>query len=268
MNGHCEMRERYDMGIVVTNIQRMCFHDGPGIRTTVFLKGCGIHCPWCANPENISFQIQSYSQGAFSQVIRQYGREYETEDLLHILEKDRGFWGKDGGVTFSGGEPLLQAVALLDVWKRLKEKQIQMVAETSLFVPMENVRMAMDYMDFFYVDVKLLEPKMCEQVLGGKKDTYLQNVQLLAERKKKIHFRIPCSEEYVLVPENLDRIYAFLEKYRQYPVEIFAVHNLGDNKYHNLNLEPKRFQPVTEEHLKEVCKTIRKLGVAAEIIRI
>lgn len=255
------------MGIVATNIQRMCFHDGPGIRTTVFLKGCGIHCPWCANPENISFHIQSYSDKNSGQ-IRRYGKEYGTEELLQILEKDEVFWGSDGGVTFSGGEPLLQASELLGIWKALKEKKVHMAAETSLFVPEENVRAAMAYMDFFYVDVKLLEPEICQHVLGGKLDSYLGNVQLLSENGTQIHFRVPCSEEYTFMPRNLDRMYAFLRKYKQYPVEIFAIHNLGDYKYRSLKMEPEQFQPVAEERLEKMCREIRSLGIAAEIIRI
>lgn len=255
------------MGIVATNIQRMCFHDGPGIRTTVFLKGCGIHCPWCANPENISFQIQSYCEKNTGQICR-YGKEFDTEELLQILERDEGFWGSDGGVTFSGGEPLQQAFGLLGIWEALKAKKVHMAAETSLFVPEENVRAAMAYMDFLYVDVKLLEPEICLRVLGGKIDNYLENVQLLSENGKQIHFRIPCLEEYTLMPRNLDRVYAFLEKYKQYPVELFAVHNLGDYKYHSLKMEPGQFLPVAEGRLEKVCSEIRSLGVEAEIIRI
>lgn len=256
------------MGIVITNIQRMCFHDGPGIRTTVFLKGCGIHCPWCANPENIGFQVQPYSGNLSGQDICRYGKEYEAEELLSVLERDKKFWGKDGGVTFSGGEPLLQYGNLRPLWKRLKEEKVHMVMETSLFAPGQSLEAALEYVDFFYVDVKLLEPEMCAQVLGGDIDRYLDNVRLLTESGKQICFRIPCSEEYVLKRQNLEEIYSFFRKYPAYPVEIFAVHNLGESKYKNLNMEYKNFKTVEEGRLTEVRKKIEETGHAVEIIRI
>lgn len=256
------------MGIVITNIQRMCFHDGPGIRTTVFLKGCGIHCPWCANPENISFQIQLYPGKPLGHDNSQCGREYEAGELLHILERDKLFWGRDGGVTFSGGEPLLQFGNLQEVWKRLKERNVHIAIETSLFAPRQSLEVALGYVDFFYVDVKLLEPEMCVQVLGGDIDRYLGNMQLLAESEKQIRFRVPCSEEYVLKQQNLEEIYSFFQKYPQYPVEIFAIHNLGESKYKNLNMEQKTFKIVKEEHLIEVKREIEKIGLEVEIIKI
>ena len=95
--------------ILITNIQRMCFHDGPGIRTTVFLKGCNLHCPWCANPENISALPQAYERDGRKGL---YGKEFSEEELLKEVLKDRRFYEDGGGVTFSGGEPLLQIKAL------------------------------------------------------------------------------------------------------------------------------------------------------------
>lgn len=245
------------MGAIITNIQRMCFHDGPGIRTTVFLQGCGIHCPWCANPENISFQRNA-----------QYGREYEADELVSTLIKDQKFWGNDGGVTFSGGEPLLQASELLSVWEQLKGRGIHMVMETSLFASQWNLKAAMEYVDYFYVDIKLLDPQMCSEILGGNIEIYQANMKLLAEANKQVHFRIPCSQEYVLQPQNLEKIYDFLAQYPHYPVQIFAIHNLGDGKYRSLGMEPKQFKSVTEERLLEVKSVIEDMKISAEVIRI
>lgn len=258
------------MGIVVTNIQRMCFHDGPGIRTTVFMKGCGIRCPWCANPENISFQIQTYREErkGGGERLRQYGREYETEELIHILEKDRLFWGEDGGVTFSGGEPLLHAGALLPVWRNLKERKIHLAVETSLFVSSFDLEIALEFIDFFYVDVKLLDPEMCAQVLGGSAEQYLENVDRLVESGKEFSFRIPCSEEYVLQPGNLEKVYELLARYPKAPVEIFAIHNLGECKYRNLQLDLVHFQIVAEERLYELKERIEEIGNIVSIIKI
>lgn len=292
------------MGVTVSNIQRMCFHDGPGIRTTVFLKGCGIRCPWCANPENLTKKKQYYYEESKCrkageiciynkdcivlgkaedlnepdilenkrycplQALRPCGEEYEADELVHLLEKDSGFWGIDGGVTFSGGEPLLQASGLLDVWKCLKEKKIHMAVETSLFVPESNLKMAMDYIDFFYVDVKLLDQEMCRQVLGGDVELYLNNVQLLSETDKEIHFRIPCSEEYVLVQKNWETIRRFLKKHIKYPVQIFRVHDLGESKYRNLGMKMEKFRLISDVRMDGLKRELEEIGVKVTIINI
>ena len=136
--------------LVVTNIQRMCFHDGPGIRTTVFTKGCSVHCPWCSNPENISFEPEIYEKDGIQGI---YGREYTAAELEYILLKDRDFWGEDGGVTFSGGEALMQAEALADILIRLKELRVHIALETALFVQGENLQRVLPYIDYVIADL-------------------------------------------------------------------------------------------------------------------
>lgn len=249
------------MSVRITNIQRMCFDDGPGIRTTVFLKGCSIHCPWCSNPENLSFERQACNG-------KEYGRSYEPEELVQILKKDQKFWGADGGVTFSGGEALMQAPGLEEVWRLLKKEQIHIAAESALFVPTDYLRIAMKYIDFFYVDVKILDPVPCKAILGGDIELYLRNVALLAENHSNIHFRVPCSEESVLKKENVRLLYDFFEQYSRYPIQIFALHNLGEKKYRDLGLEPPIVKSVSMEVLEELKGNLEKRGCQAEIIQL
>lgn len=244
------------MSIRVTNIQRMCFDDGPGIRTTVFLKGCSIHCPWCSNPENISFDRQGF------------GIDYLAEELVDILLKDKNFWGYDGGVTFSGGESLMQADQLKDVWRMLKTEDIHLVVETALFVPEVMVHIAMEYIDFYYVDVKILEKEKCASVLGGRIEEYMKNVELLERNRKDIHFRVPCSIEYVICEENQEHLCNFLKKYKQYPVEIFALHDLGRKKYKTLGIEMKEFQKVPKNELEIFRNRLTDEGCRVKIMEI
>ena len=119
------------MKVRVTNIQRFCLNDGPGIRTTVFFKGCNLKCPWCANPENIEYEIQEFynpntnERGTF-------GYDIELEELERQLLKDESYYNmSQGGITFSGGEPLLQFHKLEPLLKRLKEKNIHLCVETA-----------------------------------------------------------------------------------------------------------------------------------------
>ena len=102
--------------MIVTNIQHFCLHDGDGIRTTVFLKGCSLRCPWCANPENINMNIEKYVEKLNNKEIeKNYGFNITIDELYSEIVKDKNFYSNGGGVTFSGGEPILQINELEDL---------------------------------------------------------------------------------------------------------------------------------------------------------
>lgn len=251
--------------IIVTNIQRMCFMDGPGIRTTVFLKGCGIHCPWCANPENIKFEIQDK---AGDNVGRICGKEYTADKLVDELMKDYRFWKNDGGVTFSGGEPFYHADALEPVIKVLKSKNINIFFETSLFVPKNKLELLLPYIDGVFVDIKILQPRVCNEILGGNVDVYRENVKLLYNMKKIYMFRIPCNHEYTLVEENKLLVKEFLNEYKDVGTQIFSIHDLGRSKYENLGMKFWEHVKVEEQDLNEFSAFLNNGLSPIEIIQI
>lgn len=251
--------------MLVTNIQRMCFHDGPGIRTTVFTKGCSLHCPWCSNPENISFIPEEYKENG---ITKTYGREYSPEELVDILMKDQGFWDGGGGVTFSGGEALMQADALRDVLSRLKENNVHTAAETALFVPEKILEMIMPYIDYFIVDIKILDAVKCRETLGGEISLYLKNVETLYQAHKLCLLRIPCCPEYTFTEENKRKLFEILKKYDSVPVQLFQIHELGEKKYKSLNRMMWRSRGVSDEELADYQAFLRKNGIDAEIIHI
>lgn len=251
--------------LMVTNIQRMCFHDGPGIRTTVFAKGCSIHCPWCSNPENIGFQAETYEKDGVKGV---YGKEYSPSELVHILLKDQDFWDGKGGVTFSGGEPLMQAEAVRETAIELKRHQVHTAVETALFVPTEKFKLTLPYLDFFIADIKLLDGELCKTILGGDTQTYQENVKHLYHSGRLGQFRIPCCPEYTFTDENKERLREFLKEYPEIPVQVFSVHGLGKKKYETLNRPMWESKGVGQDALEVYCKELRQEGIRAEVIRI
>ena len=156
--------------ILITNIQRFSLHDGPGIRTSVFLKGCNIHCPWCSNPENLSCQIQAYLKNGQKGI---FGKYLTIKELYTEIMKDKVFYlgnlsrfnimrSNDiellpGGVTFSGGECLIQIQSLEPLLRQLNTEHIHITIETSLFIPERNLNIAIKYIDFFYIDIKIMD---------------------------------------------------------------------------------------------------------------
>lgn len=233
------------MCIRITNIQHFSLHDGPGIRTTLFLKGCSLKCPWCANPECISSEIDD-----------NFGREISLDDLEHEILKDQHYYKTGGGVTFSGGEPILQIKRLEPLLNSLSSKKINICFETSLFVPKELLNIAIEYADEFIVDIKILTPDKSKTILGGDVNQYLDNLNLL--EMDKTTFRIPVSE-FILDESNVNLILELLTKFKPKKLEIFKIHNLAKDKYLILKKE-QYFNEVSDElfnkfysQLNEIC---------------
>lgn len=245
----------------VTNIQRFCVHDGPGIRTTVFLKGCSLHCPWCANPETIRYEIQPYYNDK-GQIIGEYGYDISLKDLERELLKDRAYYEDGGGITFSGGEPLLHIGEYLPLLKQLKQEKINLAVETSLFVPSEAVRLAVNYFDIFYVDMKILEPEKCKSVLGGKAEIYCSNLNFVCSSTDNVFVRIPCCS-FTASEENLDLIVKEIKMNQINKVEVFNLHGLAEEKYKKLNRS--KFVPEKEDYANFVRSSLEGNGITCVV---
>lgn len=265
-----------DEHILITNIQRFSLHDGPGIRTTVFCKGCGLRCPWCANPENLEPQPESYvkdgKQGA-------YGQYMSCEELVREVLKDELFYrqhgqgeGLDalpGGVTYSGGEPLLQADRLEPALRSLREAGIHQCVETSLFVPAEKLELAMKYIDLFYVDIKILNAERCATVLHGDLERYLTNVRTLFAAGKPVVFRVPVIGGYTDSAENCKAVINLIKRYSPLKVELIKEHNLGQSKYISLGKTPLDLHTVTDAFMEKYKdEIVKSTSVLTEVCKI
>lgn len=277
--------------ILLTNIQRFSLHDGPGIRTTVFLKGCSLRCPWCANPENLSSSIQEYIKDG---VPGTYGRYLSSDDLTHECLKDKNFYdGKlqtpelwniasadqidqlPGGVTFSGGETLLQMQSLVPVCSALHDAGIHIAVETCLFVPATKLSLALDHIDFIYVDMKILNPDRCKKAEHGNIDLYLENLNTLFSwkdgegRGKPVVIRIPVIGTYTDTDENRKAVHDLISKYRDkiLKIELIKEHNLGESKYKSLGLNMD-YHGVEDSLMEQYKEELSDLGIPVEICRI
>lgn len=256
------------MKVRVSNIQRFSLHDGPGIRTTVFLKGCNLNCPWCANPENLDFEPTKY----FNENTKEqgyFGQDIESLELYNEIIKDKQYYKmNNGGVTFSGGEPLLQIKALEPLLEKLKKEKINICIETALQVPTELVEIATKYIDEFIIDIKILDKQQCKKVLNGDIELYYKNVDLLSTKKQIDIFRIPLINEYTLKESNIVKVIELLKKYPAKKVEIFKIHNLAESKYKSIGKEMIKFSEIEDSKIKELYEKLRQLNINIEIIKI
>ncbi len=248
------------MKVIVSNIQRFCLHDGPGIRTTVFFKGCNLKCPWCSNPENIDFNIQQYEENGEK---KYYGYEISLEDLEKEILKDQTFFEDGGGVTFSGGDGLIQFKQLEPLLKNLKQKNINICVETSLVVPNEYIDIAIKYVDIFLVDLKIIDKKTSFKI-NSNVDLYKNNVEKLFTNKCKVIFRIPLVLEYTATESNLEEILKFLNIYKPQMVQVFKIHRLGEKKYELLNKKMPEFKNMSDEDVMFFIEKIKALKINLE----
>ena len=198
-------------------------YDGPGLRLVVFLQGCPFRCLYCANPDTISFDG---------------GKPTEIEDIVKMAVNQKPFFGKKGGVTFSGGEPTSQAKELLPLVKRLHEEGINVCIDTNGGVWNPAVEELLKEVDLVLLDVKQINPARHESLTGRSNTQTLKTAQWLEDNGKPFWLR------YVLVPgisDFEDDIRALGEHFKAYRmiqrVEILPYHTLGIHKYETLGQE-------------------------------
>lgn len=258
--------------IRVTAIQRLCVNDGPGVRTVVFLKGCYLQCPWCCNPEAIHYdedacfdkdkckfpqksslcincelhkgaiQKETCPLGAFERTYT----DYAVNQLLKLLLKDKTLYAEGGGVTFSGGEPLLQAEALLPLLKELKERDIHIAFETSLFAETRKYQMVKNYVDCWLIDLKFQYgyiPNSDYQINIGQFEENLKNLQ---QSKTNHIFRMVIMGEAL---NKKEKIRESLLTHEIKEIELLACHSLAKNKYKELHRAFHQFKTPTKDEL-------------------
>ena len=255
------------MTATIFAIKRFAIHDGDGIRTTVFFKGCPLRCIWCHNPEGIAFEIQQAfyahkcvgcgeckkesftTENCAGEARIVYGKEVTVEELLPILLEDKDFYDNSGGgVTLSGGECLMQADFCAALLKQLKAHGIHTAVDTCGFVPREALEKVIPYTDVFLYDLKAYDEDIHLQCTGRSNKLILENLTYLDSRGKNIEIRIPYVPDYN--DNQMEKIVRFLAPMQHIAkVRILAYHNHAGSKYEALGMEntlPSRL-PTPEE---------------------
>ena len=209
--------------IKVHSYESMGTYDGPGLRLVVFLQGCPFRCLYCANPDTIS------GEG---------GKPTETEEIVKMAVSQKPFFGRRGGVTFSGGEPTVQAKALSPIFDRLHEEGINICLDTNGGIWNSDVEELLGKTDLVLLDMKQINPERHMNLTGRSNEQTLKTAQWLEEHEKPFWLR------YVLVPGISDfeeDIRALGEHFRNYKmlqrIEILPYHTLGIHKYESLGQE-------------------------------
>ncbi len=253
----------------IFDIKRYAIHDGPGIRTTVFLKGCGLHCWWCHNPESQSMGMVSMKQvrklnGREFDELRPVGYEITAADLVEEIAKDYVFFEESGGgVTFSGGEPLLQPTFLLACLKGCKARKIHTCIDTAGVASGEYLEEICRYTDLFLYDVKTANPEKFRQCIGEGFEKACDHLKTIAERGNRVIVRIPVIPGFNDDSKSVEEILALLQTMPALrEVSLLPFHRTGSDKYKRLDMEWKMgdVASLKEDDLQGMRATFREAG--------
>jgi pyruvate formate lyase activating enzyme len=221
----------------IFDIKRYALHDGPGIRTTVFLRGCPLHCTWCHNPESHAFGTAPLNGPNGTITI---GREITSNEIIKEVIRDIPFYIKSkGGVTFSGGEPLAQPKFLLELLRENKKHNIHCAVDTSGYGDKKLLLDIAEYTDLFLYDLKLINSDAHIKYTGIDTEIIHDNLQFLCNNGATIEIRLPIIPDITDTEENLLSISKFINSLsRPLPLRLLPYHRAAMDKYPRFGLTP------------------------------
>lgn len=249
----------------IFDIQKFSVHDGPGIRTIVFLKGCILRCRWCCNPESQEYKIQEMNENG---KIKTVGRDVTVEEVLNEVEKDRIYFRRSGGgLTLSGGESMCQpdfAEALLE---EAHERGINTAIETTANVPWETVARLLQHLDTVLLDIKHMDSNKHKEFTSQPNELILENARKIAHSGVNLIVRVPVIPTFNDTVEEISAIARFAHSIGVKHIHLLPYHRFGYDKYVGLNREyPMGDIPTpTEEKMQELLKVANNENIIAQI---
>ena len=228
----------------ISDIQHFSVGDGPGIRTTVFLKGCNLRCPWCHNPETISPEAVTLTYKKANKTVT-YGRTMTVDEVVAEVMEDIDFYRQSGGgVTISGGEPLLRHEAVAALAKALQDKGIPVILDTAGCVSWSRFEAVLPFVDTVFLDWKTSDPSFMTERIGGNVSLIKENLTRLIASGTDVHIRIPLIPGVNTSEEAVAAIITDLREAGAKTVALLPFHRLAVGKYEAMGLEyPYRDTP-------------------------
>lgn len=252
---------------LVFNIQRYSVHDGDGIRTIVFLKGCPLACPWCANPESrMGVVPTSWMKNGKCETI---GEWWTVEALVdEILQDEIFFRTSGGGVTLSGGEVLMQHEFAAKLLQALQDLGVHTAIETTGCFPIERIKTLTPYLNQVLFDLKIMDEVQAKNVIGINVNQVKENFEyLLSQNQIDVIPRIPLIPEYTVKKANLEAIVAYLKSVHVFEVHLLPFHQYGSSKYQYLgwDYQMKDVATLTQDELVDICAIFASAGILTNI---
>ncbi len=293
---------------LIFDIQRFSLGNGPGIRTTVFMKGCPLRCLWCCNPESTVLRPQvmlnprlckncgvcaavcpngvhrmengahifepencvccgKCAEACCYAAVKLAGREYGLQALLKLLLDDQLYYSTSGGgVTFSGGEPTMQAEFVAEAARRLKAQGVHVALNTCGHCAHERFAALLSLFDLALFDIKHMDSEKHACLTGVGNETILKNLKYLIASGKPFKLRYPMIPQCNDGEENLAAMAAFLNELGVCELDVSVYHDFGAQKYYSLGLKPQPIDKYTDEQVQNRLAFLEQRGIHTVII--
>lgn len=219
----------------IFDIQRFSVHDGPGVRTIVFLKGCYLRCKWCCNPESQNFEIEQMNRGGKIQTV---GEDKTVREIMETVERDRVYYRRSGGgLTLSGGESLVQHEFAAALLRAAKETGINTAIESTACAEYSRIEAILPYLDTYLMDIKHINSDKHREFTGRSNELILENAKKLANEKCNLIVRVPVIPTFNDTPQEIYDIAAFARSIGVKEIHLLPYHRLGTDKYTALGRE-------------------------------
>ncbi|SHH05240.1 pyruvate formate lyase activating enzyme [Thermosyntropha lipolytica DSM 11003] len=232
---------------IIHSIDSFSTVDGPGIRTVVFMQGCHLRCKYCQNPD--AWKLGSPS-----------ARKYEAEELIEIIKRGKPYFDASrGGVTFSGGEPLLQAEFLKQILSFCQEEKIHTAIDTSLYVKSDTVLKIIPYTDLFLADIKHMHPEKSRLLTGFYNLLNLENLKIISAHGVPLWIRYVVLPGYTDDPRDIENMAYFIKNLATVErIDLLPYHTLGRHKWSMLGIdyELEEISPPSSQLLQKIKEII------------
>ena len=250
----------------IFNIQRFSIHDGPGIRTIVFFKGCYMRCAWCSNPESQSHEIELLNEGG---KIKTVGRDVSVDDIMPEILADIPYYRRSGGgVTLSGGEVLCQAEFARELLAECKNAGLHTAIESAASSTYDKIEMLLPHLDLYLMDIKHMDSAKHKEYTGVSNERILENARLIAKSGVELIIRTPViptfndSEKEIKAIADFARGLGTVEEYHLLPY-----HRLGTDKYAGLGrvYTLPEIEPPAKEKMNHLLSVAETSGLKCQI---
>ena len=250
----------------IFDIQKFSVHDGPGIRTIVFFKGCALRCRWCCNPESQKSEIQTMIENSKEKTV---GRDVSVEEVLKIVKQDMPYYRRSGGgLTLSGGEMLCQSEFAYALLRSAKESAINTAVETTGFAKWETIEKLLPYIDTVLMDIKHTDAIKHKEFTTQSNQLILENAKKIAENAKKLIIRVPVIPTFNDTESEIASIAKFASSLKGVDeINLLPYHSFGRDKYEGLGRQYMMgdLPSPTDQHMQKLKAVAEAYGLKCQI---
>lgn len=251
----------------IFNIQKFSVHDGPGVRTIIFLKGCRLRCRWCCNPESQKYDIQKMIVAGKETIV---GKDITVGEIMADVLKDKPYFRRSGGgITLSGGEALCQPDFAEGLLKYAKQFGISTAIESTAFAPTEDIERLLPYIDYFLMDIKHMDSDKHKEFTTQPNDLILKNSKIIAEYPEtKLTVRVPVIPTFNDTEEEIKAIAEYTASLKTVEeIHLLPYHRMGADKYEGLGRKYLMgdLYPPSNDKMEKLKRAASMYGVRVQI---